>query len=62
MILIFLQVVNHLELFGNNNVFYIFNENKININNDSQTKIGNYFINKSFLIVIVNDIKNLIAT
>ena len=60
MILIYLQVVNHPELFGNIKVFFLFNANKINIYDD-QTTIGNYFCNKSYPIVIVNDVKNLIG-
>ena len=60
MILIYLQVVKHPELFGNIKIFFLFNVNKINIYDD-QTTIGNYFCNKSYPIVIVNDVKNLIG-
>ena len=43
MILIYLKVVNHTELFGNSEVYYLYNARKININDD-QTKIGDFFI------------------
>ena len=59
MILIYLKVVNHTELFGNSNVYYLYNARKIDINDD-QTKIGNYFFGYNPTIM-VNDVKNLIG-
>ena len=59
MILIYLKVVNHTELFGNSEVYYLYNARKININ-DNQTKIGDFFIGFNPTIM-VNDVRNFIG-
>ena len=59
MILIYLKVVNHTELFGNSEVYYLYNARKININDD-QTKIGDFFIGYNPTIM-VNDVRNFIG-